>query len=366
MLIFIALLLILGAALYFTFVISIIWGLLKPDSASESSEFPSVAVIVAARNEAANLPELLEDLRAQDYPGELSCIIADDRSSDSTWSLINKFAKAHPRFTTVRIIEESTEMTGKKNALTQCIKNTTATILLETDADCRVGSTWVREMVSQFDPETGIVVGFSSVRGRSLFAMYQALDFMGILMSNAGMMALGKTWSGSGQNLAFRRAHFTSIGGFTGDPDQSIGDDFYLVQKIGGLKGVRTKFSWAAGSFATTAASESVADFYRQRKRWASDTRGLYKKDPLFFSFLVSAFILNLAIFMSVASLNFTLLLAGIVSIKFCLEFIVMFSGLKRLDRIMESWVFLPWFLLQPIYIPIMGISGLLGKVAWK
>lgn len=366
MLTFIGLLLILGATLYFSFVCCMIWGLLKADNSPQSSEFPSVAVIVAARNEADNLPELLEDFLAQDYPGELSFIIADDRSTDSTWSLIHKFCKTHQQFTALRINEESTEMTGKKNALTHCIKSSTATIIIETDADCRVEPAWVREMVSQFDSETGIVVGFSSVRGRSLFAIYQALDFMGIMMSNAGMMALGKTWSGSGQNLAFKRAHFTSIGGFTGDPDQSIGDDFYLVQKIGGLRGVRARFSWAAGSFATTAASETIADFYLQRKRWASDTRGLHSKDPLFFSFLLFAFILNLAILLSVASLNFTMLLFGIVFIKFWLEFIIMIIGLKRLDRIKDSWVFLLWFPAQPIYIPIMGISGLFGKVPWK
>jgi len=366
MLTFIGLLLILGATCYFSFVCFMIWGLLRTDNAPQSSDFPAVAVIVAARNEAENLPDLLEDLRVQEYPGDLSCIIADDRSTDSTWSLIHKFSKTHPRFTAVRINAESTEMTGKKNALTQCIKTTTASIVLATDADCRVGSSWVRSMVSQFDSETGIVVGFSTVRGRSLFAIYQALDFLGIMMSNAGIMAFGKAWSGSGQNLAFKRALFTAIGGFTGDPDQSIGDDFYLVQKISGLKGVRARFSWVPGSFVTTAASESLSDFYQQRKRWASDTRGLHRKDPLFFSFLASAFLLNLVILIQLVSLNLTLLLMGILMLKFVLEFGVVSIGLKRLGRIKDVWVFSLWFLLQPLYIPIMGISGLLGKVRWK
>ncbi len=359
-------LLILGAIAYFTFVALMIRGLTKASIPEPTNELPEVAVIIAARNEAKTIPALLDDLLVQNYQGNFTCIIADDRSTDDTWSIIHKFSKAHPQFTAIRIIEESSEMTGKKNALTQCIKNTTASILLETDADCRVGPGWISSMVNQFDAETGIVVGFSSVRGKRLFAIYQALDFMGIMMTNAGMMYYGKAWSGSGQNLAFRREHFTAIGGFTGDPEQTIGDDFYLVQKISRLKNIRAKFSWALGSFVTTSPAATLLGFYKQRKRWASDSRGLHKKDPLFFTFLASAFTLNVAILLQLVLLNISTGFLVVLGMKFLIESIVVFMGLKKIQRLPHIWVFLIWFLAQPVYIPIMGISGLVGKVDWK
>ncbi|MCF7826071.1 MAG: glycosyltransferase [Candidatus Marinimicrobia bacterium] len=359
-------LLILGAIPYLTFVILMIMGLRRAKPAKSASHFPPVSVIVAARNEAHNLPQLLDDLLAQKYAGEYTCIIADDRSTDDTWSIIHKFSKAHPQFIAVRILEESTEMTGKKNALTQCIKNTTASILMETDADCRMGPDWVSTLASEFDEDTGIVVGFSSVRERTVFAIYQALDFLGIMMTNAGMMQHGKAWSGSGQNLAFRRSHFTAIGGFTGDRDQSIGDDFFLVQKIARLPGVGAKFSWNPQSFVSTAPAESMIDFYRQRKRWASDSRGLHRKDPLFFLFLASAFTLNTAILLQLFSLVITPLFLWVLVIKFCLELGILLMGLQKMNRLADVWVFPLWFLAQPVYIPIMGISGLFGKVTWK
>lgn len=363
---FIGFLLILGAIPYFTFVVIMILGIRKARPSAPSKHLPGVAVIVAARNEAHNLPDLLGDLLAQNYAGEHSFIIADDRSDDDTWSIIHKFSKVHPQFTAVRILETSSEMTGKKNALTQCIKNTTAPILIETDADCRMGPDWIGAIVSEFDESTGIVVGFSSVRTRSVFAIYQALDFLGIMMTNAGTMQQGKAWSGSGQNLAFKRKHFTAIGGFTGDPEQSIGDDFYLVQKIGKLIGVTAKFSWNPKSFVTTSPAESVSDFYRQRKRWASDSRGLHRKDPLFFAFLASAFVLNTTILFHLLSLQITPLFLLIVGIKFCVELTILLIGLKKMDRLADSTVFLLWFAIQPLYIPVMGISGLVGKVNWK
>ncbi len=363
---FFGFLLILGAIPYFTFVVIMILGLRKARITSNSNELPRVAVIVAARDEAKNLPDLLEDLLAQNYAGEHSFIVADDRSLDDTWSIIHKFSKAHPQFTAIRIVEESSEMTGKKNALTQCIKNTTAPILIETDADCRMGPDWLSTMVSAFDDDTGLVVGFSSVRKRSLFAIYQALDFLGIMMTNAGMMEYDKTWSGSGQNLAFKRLHFTAIGGFTGDPNQSIGDDFYLVQKIGKLRGVKAKFSWDPKSFVTTAPAKSMVAFYRQRKRWASDSRGLHLKDPLFFGFLVSAFVLNTAILLNLMSLQLSGLFWLVVGIKFFIELTILLIGLNKMNRLTDISVFLLWFIIQPFYIPVMGISGLVGKVPWK
>jgi glycosyltransferase involved in cell wall biosynthesis len=46
--------------------------------------WPSVAVLVPARNEAAYLPGTLPALLAQDYPGTRRVILVDDRSSDGT------------------------------------------------------------------------------------------------------------------------------------------------------------------------------------------------------------------------------------------------------------------------------------------
>jgi hopene-associated glycosyltransferase HpnB len=47
-------------------------------------EWPTVAVVVPARDEAAILPQTLPSLLAQDYPGELLIVLVDDQSADGT------------------------------------------------------------------------------------------------------------------------------------------------------------------------------------------------------------------------------------------------------------------------------------------
>ena len=50
----------------------------------EPERWPSVAVLVPARNEADVLPETLPALLAQDYPGAWHLVLVDDRSTDGT------------------------------------------------------------------------------------------------------------------------------------------------------------------------------------------------------------------------------------------------------------------------------------------
>lgn len=54
-----------------------------PD-APDPPEWPEVAAVVPARDEAAILPETLPTLLAQDYPGEFRVVVVDDGSSDGT------------------------------------------------------------------------------------------------------------------------------------------------------------------------------------------------------------------------------------------------------------------------------------------
>ncbi len=54
-----------------------------PD-ASEMAEWPSVSVVVPARNEAGILPRSLPTLLRQDYPGLFRIFLVDDRSDDGT------------------------------------------------------------------------------------------------------------------------------------------------------------------------------------------------------------------------------------------------------------------------------------------
>ncbi|MFF5184435.1 glycosyltransferase [Streptomyces sp. NPDC000345] len=57
--------------------------------------WPSVCVVVPARDEAAVLPASLPSLLAQDYPGRAEIFLVDDGSSDGTGELARSLARRH-------------------------------------------------------------------------------------------------------------------------------------------------------------------------------------------------------------------------------------------------------------------------------
>ncbi|MFG2501017.1 glycosyltransferase [Streptomyces sp. NPDC048441] len=61
----------------------------------EPDTWPSVCIVVPARDEAAVLPDSLPSLLAQDYPGRAEIFLVDDGSSDGTGGLARALADRH-------------------------------------------------------------------------------------------------------------------------------------------------------------------------------------------------------------------------------------------------------------------------------
>jgi len=179
--------------IYILFVLLFLTGLrkLKPVP-NQSIDWLMVSVVVAARNEEQNIPYLLQDFSQLDYPADkLEIIIADDRSSDKTWSIIEQYSKQYNQIRGVRIREKSSEMTPKKYALTQAIEQSNSEVILSTDADCRIPPGWVKSMVNHLESGSGIVLGASSVANatHSSFTHFQMIEFLALVTANAGASA---------------------------------------------------------------------------------------------------------------------------------------------------------------------------------
>lgn len=66
-------------------------------------DLPRIAVIVPARDEAANIAPCIESLVGQRYPADrLALIVVDDDSSDDTAGIVAALARSHGRLTLVR------------------------------------------------------------------------------------------------------------------------------------------------------------------------------------------------------------------------------------------------------------------------
>jgi hopene-associated glycosyltransferase HpnB len=123
-----------------------------PADPPEPDYWPSVGVVVPARDEAAVLPETLPTLLAQDYPGELAVWLVDDGSTDTTGSLARTLAdQAGASLTVLTVPPPPPGWTGKLNAVQHGVESASAIgveFLLLTDADIAHHPSSVRRLVA--------------------------------------------------------------------------------------------------------------------------------------------------------------------------------------------------------------------------
>ena len=107
----------------------------------ENTNFPRVAIIVPARNEAESLPRTLPALLRQDYPADYAIYVIDDRSTDGTAAIAREIAERESKPDRLNVIEGSPlpiGWMGKVWALTQGAQAAAkigAEFFLLTDAD---------------------------------------------------------------------------------------------------------------------------------------------------------------------------------------------------------------------------------------
>jgi hypothetical protein len=96
--------------------------------------WPSVTVIVPARDEAAKVEESLRSLLASDYP-RLELIAVDDRSTDGTGEIMDRVAADDSRLRIVHVRELPSGWLGKTHAMHVAAREATGDFLLFTDGD---------------------------------------------------------------------------------------------------------------------------------------------------------------------------------------------------------------------------------------
>ncbi|MFF7729089.1 glycosyltransferase [Streptomyces sp. NPDC008001] len=118
------------------------------------AQWPPVAIVVPARDEAAVLPSSLPSLLAQDYPGRAEVFLVDDGSSDGTGELARALAaeRGGLPLTVDSPGEPEPGWTGKlwavRHGMALARARTDATYLLLTDADIAHEPDSLRELVS--------------------------------------------------------------------------------------------------------------------------------------------------------------------------------------------------------------------------
>ncbi len=359
---------------YVTIVLLFLLGLFFPRKGLNKRQF-TVSVVIAARNEEDTIELCLKDLLHQTYPKEkYEIIVVNDNSTDLTETIIKRYAERYHFIHYVEAGARREGMSPKKNALTAGIQRSSAEIILSTDADCRVRSTWIEAMVSYFTPKVGMVIGYSQLGRRydrhTFFENLQALDFLALLSSAGGACNLNFALAATGQNIAYRRSVFEEVDGFSSIGHRISGDDVLFLQLVRGRTDWKIRFAASSRAFNTSRPESSFYDFLQQRIRWASNGAYQVKQNIYFFTYVLLVYAFNLALGVC-AALGFLQpvlwrVFFGCLVCKLFAELLLLLRGAAVFDRKDLLRFFPLWTFLQVPYIITVGMLGTFGVFKWK
>ncbi|MGI0132804.1 MAG: glycosyltransferase [Thermoplasmata archaeon] len=338
---------------------------LSPPTGPVPSRGPKVSVIVAARNEEADLSKCLDDLVAQDYP-DLEIIVVDGGSTDRTREVA--LARA-PR---VRVLEEPTlppGWVGKNWGCDVGYRAASGDFLLFTDADVRYHPGAVRATVAWAETEGAPLttlaprvemVGFWEKVVLPFYVQMVLTYFRTPRVNRDGSSAA----MANGQYTLVRRAEYEAVGGHAAVRG-TILEDVALARRFRAA-GLRMRVAWAPDLLVTRMYRDRHEMFEGLVKN-IHDTEFSAARQVGLFLAVLSVFLAPLALLpigLALGSVALTVE-GGIVAFVIVAKHVLLARGLRAPPA---------FGLLFPIaagyYLVLLATSlcrGLLGRpVSWK
>src|SRR5690606_16027065 len=329
-----------------------------------------ISVLIAARNEEDNIARTLNCIVNQDFPKELlQIIVVDDHSTDNTAAIVASYAS---RGVTLLQLNEGDKLNSyKKLAISRAIAQASGEIIVTTDADCRMGTSWLRTVVSYFE-ETGAYMVSSPVaysEEKSYFERLQTLEFLYLIGLGAAGIGNKNPTTCNGANLAYRRDLFYEMGGFNGIDNLASGDDELFLHKVAEKYVEKIGFCKSKDAIVYTDAKTTLSGFISQRRRWASKSTKYRDKRVVWLG--ISIWLFNLSLIaglvqfiVDVPKVKLLFLLAFGMKILAELAFIYPLCGLVNRYSLLVN--LFPLSVIHAVYLVYIGVAGNVGKYDWK
>jgi len=314
-----------------------------------------VSVIVACRNEENNLSLLLNDLASQDYNPELfEVLIVDDNSADGTFNLASGFKG-------IRNLKVLGNIgSGKKKAIRAGVAGSTGTLIITSDADCRMGKSWISTIAAFYEENKAdlVICPVKLETGTGFLRGFQELEYLSLQGVTAGTAASGNPVMCNGANMAFTKEAFNRNSGNLHEEIPS-GDDVFLLHSIKREPGNKIMWLESLEAMVSTNSQKTIGSFIKQRVRWISKA-GAYKDRFTRLLAIVTIVTILLQWFLVIAGIFdqvFLLLLLVAFVLKSVPDYLILKNTTVRYGKKSLMQLFIPSQILYPVYVMSVYIS---------
>ncbi len=363
------------ALIYLAYILFFFYGLHNVRSNDELNiEYPSLAIVVAARNEENNIRRTVESLAAQNYPADrYNIIVINDRSSDTTGVILKDLQGTVPNLKIITITECPPGVSPKKHALIQAVKTTQCAFILTTDADCVHHPDWLSSYTGLMEKNLGVATGITLFQlddyrsgFEKLWQNMQNIEYMSHQIVLAGAIGHNVGFSANGNNMLFNRQLYDDYEHDALQKKVISGDDFFIIQTAEKMH-YRLKFNLHPAGTVHTPPQRTLRDLINQRARWSSKI-GKASAPVLLFSMNTFFYYLGLTLypFLLLFSPGFWLAFVLLFGIKISCDTLYMVYGYKKFGQKLNPLYYILMELLHAPFIVIVAVVGSLFGFTWK
>ena len=360
--------------IYCLTIIALIYGFTKVNSFDYLGLKPKTkfSIVVPFRNEAENLPILLDSFSKLNYPNDFFEVILVDDESEEVFSVqcSDPCESGLAKQFSVQIIKNNRfSNSPKKDAISTAIQVVKNDWIITTDADCVVNENWLSALDNYIQLHNiSMIAGAVSYKCENSFLHhFQQLDLASLQGATIGSFGLKKGFMCNGANFAYTKSFFQELNGFEGNDRISSGDDVFLLQKAIAKFPEKVHYLKSENNIVITKPLDYWKSLFYQRVRWASKT-GSYQSSfgkglglvvfggNLAWMLGVGCWILGVIMFQNVILLSL---------LKFIIDAVLIFKANHFLTKNNIHYL-----ILGSLFYPFVSVSvalySLLGKYEWK
>ena len=357
---------------YVFFIIQLIIGFNNVKSFEVTDATPKTAftIVVPFRNEAKNLPTLLESISNLNYPHKMiEIILVDDFSTDNSERICIQWRMQYEHLDTTLLENLHLSYSPKKDAIGRAMPIAKHDWVVTTDADCIVNKNWLLTLdnyIQTNNPE--MIVGAVMYKAKNnWFHHFQQLDLMSLQGVTIGSFGIGKPFMCNGANFAYTKKFFFEIGGFGGISDKASGDDVFLLQKAVNTNKEKVHYLKNNDVIVKTKPENDLYKLFMQRVRWAGKSTGYKSSYARFLAVVV--LLMNLSLTFAFCLLPFAFLNWKVFLIAFLIKYIVDYILLYKSNAYLRKgkyFVPVASSVIYPFFSSLVGIYSLFGSFKWK
>ncbi len=318
-----------------------------------------ISVVIPFKNEAKNLPALLESLKSIEYPEDkFEVIFVDDSSNDNSVQLIKNLSKRNIKLVTAH----NKKFPGKKGALEIGIKESNYDVIAITDADCIVEKKWLQSISDKTSEGYDVVFGYSPfIKGKNLISEISRYENLKNFILYFASASLGFHYSATARNFAFKKSTYNKINGFQNFSETLSGDDDLFIRECVKRK-LKIDYYLYKSSFVFSYPPENFKKYFLIKSRHLKTSHHYLLKHQIVLGVWYSVNLLTV-IFLFFAPISFIFFIPFAVKIIF--DFVIQTMIKKKIEHDFNLPEIFYLELLYQILVVINFIGSILVKDFW-